>query len=74
MFSFTDGPPKKKFKTNYYTWEGKLGPTNVDVKSLKCVCKKHVSILERDSLTVSALACHPADLGSNPAQGHYFFN
>ena len=29
---------------------------------------------ERDSLTVSALACHVADPGSNPAQGDDFFN
>ena len=32
------------------------------------------SSLERDSLTVSALACHAADPGSNPAQGDNFFN
>ena len=31
-------------------------------------------ILERDSLTVSALACHAADPGSNPAQGDDFVN
>ena len=29
---------------------------------------------ERDSLTVSTLACHAADPGSNPAQGDDFFN
>ena len=29
---------------------------------------------ERDSLTVSALTCHAADPGSNPAQGDDFFN
>ena len=29
---------------------------------------------ERDSLTVSMLACHAADPGSNPAQGDDFFN
>ena len=29
---------------------------------------------ERDSLTVSMLACHVADPGSNPAQGNNFFN
>ena len=31
-------------------------------------------VSERDSLTVSMLACHAADLGSNPAQGDDFFN
>ena len=30
--------------------------------------------LERDSLTVSMLACHAADLGSNPARGDDFIN
>ena len=29
---------------------------------------------KRDSLTVSTLACHAADPGSNPAQGDDFFN
>ena len=29
---------------------------------------------KRDSLTVSTLACHAADPGSNPAQGDNFFN
>ena len=33
-----------------------------------------LSISERDSLTVSALVCHAADLGSNPAPGDDFFN
>ena len=28
----------------------------------------------RDSLMVSALACHAADPGSDPAQGDDFFN
>ena len=28
---------------------------------------------ERDSITVSTLACHAADPGSNPAQGDDFF-
>ena len=28
---------------------------------------------ERDSLPVSAFACHAADPGSNPAQGDDFF-
>ena len=31
-------------------------------------------ISERDSLKVSALACHAADPGSNPAQGDDFVN
>ena len=31
-------------------------------------------VLERDSLTVSTLACHAADPGSNPAQSDDFFN
>ena len=31
-------------------------------------------ISESDSLTVSALACHAADPGSNPARGDDFFN
>ena len=30
--------------------------------------------MKRDSLTVSALACHAADQGSNPAQGNDCFN
>ena len=29
---------------------------------------------ERDSLTVSTLACHAGDPGSNPARGDDFFN
>ena len=32
------------------------------------------TISERDSLTISALACHAADPGSNPAQGGDFFD
>ena len=31
-----------------------------------------VTVTEHDSLTVSALACHAADPGSNPANGDDF--
>ena len=36
--------------------------------------KNITTLSKRDSLTVSALACHAADPGSNPAQGDDFFN
>ena len=36
--------------------------------------KKIEQLSYRDSLTVSALACHAADPSSNPAQGDDFFN
>ena len=34
----------------------------------------NINITEGDSLTVSTLACHAADMGSNPARGDDFFN
>ena len=47
-----------------------------NLKSMFCVdgyCSLNVGV-ERDSLTVSTLACHAADPGSNPAQGNDFIN
>ena len=39
------------------------------------ICEMGYTLIpERDSLTVSALAFHAADPGSNPAEGDYFFN
>ena len=38
------------------------------------VLKFKFNLAERDSLTVSTLACHAAGPGSNPAQGDDFFN
>ena len=43
-------------------------------KELKFLITYDYEISERDSLTVSALACHAADPGSNPAWGDDFFN
>ena len=46
------------------------------IGSINVAVDQDVPILmyKRDSLTISALACHAADPGSNPAQGDDFFN
>ena len=48
--------------------------TFLEVDVVACLKKLGLAYMERDSLMVSPLACHAADLGSNPARGDDFFN
>ena len=54
----------------------KLNSKNINVEKHSGIKALHnlIFVLEHNSLTVSALACHALDWGSNPAQGDDFFN
>ena len=67
-----------EIKYHCRTYEDKNGPKLKKPSSVFWGHKTYLTIsstiMGRDSLTVSTLACHAADLGSNPAQGNDFFN